>query len=138
MNSSNLENEIAATSFLKGMSSQHSAILAPCAYRSRFKEDRIIFRQGETANRFYLIEDGMVQFEDATERGGRRIVAGSIGSGGVLGWSWLFPPYEWQFTARALTDTSAIFFDATVLREHCKTDPSLGFELSKRIWLRRW
>ena len=60
-------------------------------------------------------------------------MAGNIAPGGVLGWSWLFPPYEWQFTARASHKTRAIFFYATVLREYCETDPSLGFELFKRM-----
>jgi CRP-like cAMP-binding protein len=131
-NSAELEN-IGATSFFEGMSAHHIAVLATCARRTHFKEGQIIFRQGETANRFYIIEGGMIELEAATKSGGRRIVAGGIGSGGVLGWSWLFPPYEWQFTARALTDTNAIFFYATVLREHCEADPSLGFELFKRM-----
>lgn len=128
-----LENDLAATPFLSGMSGRHIETLASCACRLHFAEGQTIFRQGETANRFYLIEDGTVELEAATKWGGRRIVAGCIGSGGVLGWSWLFPPYAWQFTARALTDTSAIFFYATVLREHCEADPSLGFELFKRM-----
>lgn len=132
-NSAGLENDIAATPFFAGLSDRHIAVLAACARRTRFKEGQVIFRQGETANRFYLIEDGMVELEAATKSGGRRIVAGGIGSGGVLGWSWLFPPFEWQFTARTLTETSAIFFYATMLREHCEADPSLGFELFKRM-----
>jgi CRP-like cAMP-binding protein len=131
--SSELEKDIIAIPFFDGWSAHHIRVLARCARRTHFKESQIIFGQGETANRFYLIEDGMVELEAATKSGGRRIVAGSIGSGGVLGWSWLFPPYEWQFAARALTDTSAIFFYATVLREHCEADPSLGFELFKRM-----
>jgi CRP/FNR family transcriptional regulator, cyclic AMP receptor protein len=130
--SAELEKDIAAIPFLNGLSARHIAILAACASRTHFQESQIIFRQWETANRFYLIEDGMVELEDTT-RGGRRIVAGGIGPGGVLGWSWLFPPYEWEFTARALTDTTAIFFYATLLRERCEADPSLGFELFKRM-----
>jgi CRP-like cAMP-binding protein len=68
-----------------------------------------------------------------SKSGERRIEADRIEPGGVLGWSWLFAPYEWQFTARALTQTRAIFFYGTVLRERCETDPSLGFELFKRM-----
>lgn len=129
MNSSDLEKDIAALPFLQGMRARNLAILASCAGRSHFQENQIIFRKGETANRFYLIEDGMVELESAN----RGIVAGSISSGGALGWSWLFPPYEWHFTARALRETSAIFFCATALREHCEADPSLGLELFKRM-----
>ena len=133
MNPLELANNIAAFPFLKGMNDRHIRVLADCACWIHIEKGTIIFHQGETANRFYLIEDGTIELEVALKSGERRIVAGSIGRGGVLGWSWLFPPYQWQFTARALTQTYGLFFDATVLREHCKTDPSLGFELFKRI-----
>ena len=101
--------------------------------KKQIEKGSIIFHQGETANRFYLIDEGTIELEVGFESTERRIVAGSIGGGGVLGWAWLFPPYEWQFTARALTQTYALFFYATALREHCETDPSLGFELFKRM-----
>jgi CRP/FNR family cyclic AMP-dependent transcriptional regulator len=134
MNRSDLENDIAATPFLAGMSDSHIETLASCACRLHFDRDKIIFRQGETANRFYLVEDGIVQLEAAAGGGwGREIIAGTIGSGGVLGWSWLLPPYECLFTARALTETSTLFFYGTMLREYSEADPSLGFELLKRM-----
>src|SRR6266568_4610439 len=53
--------------------------------------------------------------------------------GELLGWSWLFPPYAWHFTARAVVDTTAIFFYGTILREYSEKDHSLGFELFKRM-----
>jgi CRP/FNR family transcriptional regulator, cyclic AMP receptor protein len=133
MKAHDLTNDIAAIPFLTGMSDRHIRILADAACRTRFREDQVIFHQGETANRFYLIEEGVIELEATVAPGERRIVAGTIERGGVLGWSWLFTPYEWQFTARSLNQTSAIFFYGTVLREHCETDPSLGFELLKRI-----
>jgi CRP/FNR family cyclic AMP-dependent transcriptional regulator len=133
MNPHELANDIAAFPFLKGMNDRHIRVLAGCACRIHIEKGTIIFHQGETANRFYLIEEGTIELEAAHESVERRIVTGSIGRGGVLGWSWLFPPYQWQFTARALTQTYGLFFDATVLREHCKKDPSLGFELFKRM-----
>ena len=133
MNPHELANDIAAFPFLKGMNDRHIRVLAGCACRIHIEKGTIIFHQGETANRFYLIEEGTIELEAAHESVERKIVAGSIGRGGVLGWSWLFPPYQWQFTARALTQTYGLFFDATVLREHCETDPSFGFELFKRM-----
>ena len=51
----------------------------------------------------------------------------------MLGWSWMFSPYTWQFTARATASTSAIFFYGTILREYCEPDHSLGYELLKRM-----
>ena len=133
MNAHDLAKDIAEIPFFTGMSNRHIRILASAACRTRFREGQVIFHQGETANRFYLIEEGVIELEATLEPGERRIVAGTIHPGDVLGWSWLFPPFEWQFTARALNQTTAIFFYGTLLREHCETDPSLGFELFKRI-----
>jgi CRP-like cAMP-binding protein len=132
MNPHELANDLAAVPFLEGMNDRHINILASCACRMHFEKDTIVFHQGETANRFYLITEGTIELE-AVPESGARIGAGTISRGGVLGWSWLFPPYEWQFTARALTQTYTLFFYGTVLREHCETDPSLGFELFKRM-----
>ena len=100
--------------------------------QTKFESGELIFREGETANRFYLIESGKVVLESAGDAGAA-VTIDTIGAGDLLGWSWLFPPYVWQFSARALEPTNAIFFYGTVLREHCDADPSLGFELFKRM-----
>jgi len=128
-----LVNDIGAFPFLKGMNDRHIRVLAGCACRIHIEKGAIIFHQGETANRFYLIEEGTIELEAAHESVERRIVAGSSGRGEVLGWSSLFRPSQWQFTARTLTETYGLFFDTSVLREHCETDPSLGFEFFKRM-----
>ena len=94
MNPHELANDIAAFPFLKGMNDRHIRVLAGCACRIHIEKGTIIFHQGETANRFYLIEEGTIELEAALNSVKRRIVAGSIGRGGVLGWSWLFPPYR--------------------------------------------
>ena len=131
--SSEIQTEIANIPFLRGVSDRHMKMLADCASRTHFDKGQVIFQQGETANRFYLIETGKVELEAASKSEERPVVIDTIGDGGLLGWSWLFEPYQWQFTARAVAETSALFFYGTVLRERCETDPSLGFELLKRM-----
>jgi len=126
-----LEAQVAAHPFLCGMSAHHIRLLADCAMRSHFEAGHVIFREGETANRFYLIEHGKVALESSTL--GEPVKIEEIGDGDLLGWSWLFPPYAWHFTSRALVHTTAIFFYGTVLREYSEQDHSLGFELFKRM-----
>ena len=125
------EREAAGHPFLLGMSDKHVRLLADCAIRARFHTNQLIFQEGETANRFYLIETGKVALESSTL--GDPVQIDVIENGDLLGWSWLFPPYAWHFTARALEETSAIFFYGTILREYCEKDHSLGFELFKRM-----
>jgi CRP/FNR family transcriptional regulator, cyclic AMP receptor protein len=126
-----LEARVAAHAFLLGMNDSRVRLLADCALASHFAAGRIIFHEGEMANRFYLIERGKVALESSTL--GEPVRIDEIGDGDLLGWSWLFPPYAWHFTARAVEETTAIFFYGTILREYCEKDHSLGFELFKRM-----
>ena len=93
------EKEVAAHPFLLGMNEQHVRLLADCAMHSHFHTDGIIFREGEAANRFYLIVRGKIRLESSTL--GEPVPIDEIHDGDLLGWSWLFPPYAWHFTARA-------------------------------------
>ena len=118
--------------FLKGLKPQHLKILTKVAMPTQFKADELIFREGEIANRFYLIQSGRVAIEASRTDDGAAVVQ-VIGDGDVLGWSWLFSPYYWHFDARALAPTKAIFLYGTRLREECEKNHDLGYELMKRI-----
>ena len=87
---------------------------------SRFKKDQVIFHAGETANRFYLIETGKVVLESGEHIDGAPVIIDTIGPGDLLGWSWIFPPYIWHFTARGAEPTTVDLFlrhnSARVLR----------------------
>jgi CRP/FNR family cyclic AMP-dependent transcriptional regulator len=118
--------------FLAGMNRTQLALLTGCAMATDFKKEQTILREGDFANRFYLIETGKVVL-GAAAAAGDSVVVEAIGPGDLLGWSWMFPPYTWQFTARAVEPTAAIFFYGTILREYCEKDHSLGYELLKRM-----
>ena len=123
---------VALHPFLAGMNRTQLALLTDCAIPVHFKKGQVVLREGELANRFYLIESGKVALESG-EDFGDPVVIETIGSGDLLGWSWMFPPYVWHFTARAVEPVSAIFFYGTILREYCERDNSLGYELFKRM-----
>jgi CRP-like cAMP-binding protein len=117
--------------FLQGLDPGQIAPLEDYAMPMEFKPGQIIFREGEMANRFYLIMEGRVALEaDVPDR--PPILVGHVEAGDVLGWSWLFPPYGWNFTALAVEQTRAVFFYGTWLRERCDADVALGYALMKR------
>jgi len=121
----------AAHPFLHTMSSAHLAMLASCAMPTQFGAGQLVFREGEIANRFYLIFEGRVQLEaEATDRPG--VLVDCVGAGEILGWSWLFPPYTWNFTARSIEPVRAVFFYGTWLRDRCDAEPAFGYDLMKR------
>jgi len=127
-----LEKQIAAHPLLRGIKREHLKILAACAMPAQFKEGELIFREGDPANRFYLLEDGKVSLE-SHGKDEAPVCIQTIGAGDVLGWSWLFPPYYWHFDARTLEPVKAIFFYGTWLREYSEQDHDLGYELMKRM-----
>jgi CRP/FNR family cyclic AMP-dependent transcriptional regulator len=127
-----LSTRVALHPFLAGMNRTHLTLLTDCAVSRYFKTGQTILRENEFANGFYLIETGRVALESEIAFG-ESIVIQTIRAGDLLGWSWMFPPYVCQFTARAVEPTTALFFYAAILREYCEKDHSLGYELLKRI-----
>lgn len=127
-----VEDVIAGHPFLRGLKQAHLHLLAESAMRVHHRAGEIIFHEGEPANRFYLIEQGRVLLE-SPRREQLPVTLQVIGSGDVLGWSWLFPPYYWHFDARTVEPTTAIFFYGTRLREQCEQDHDFGYEMMKRM-----
>ena len=118
--------------FFAGMSETHLAILSGASMSAEFQPGEVIIREGEPANRFYLIHTGEVDL--LAEVPGRGMAPfQKLGPGSVLGWSWLFPPHIWRFSARAASPVTATFFYGTGLREHCEKNPVFGYELMKRV-----
>jgi len=129
---SGLATAIAVHPFLQGMAPRYLDLLCACAMHTQFSEGHLIFREGELANRFYLIREGKVALESRIN-GGEVVPIQMLGQGDVLGWSWLFPPYYWHFDARVVEPTKAIFFYGARLRTECDDDHDLGYELIKRM-----
>jgi CRP-like cAMP-binding protein len=118
--------------FVRGASPDFLNHLASVASEITFGKGEIIFRENEFADRFYLILSGKVGLE--THRDGQSsIVIQTLGAGEALGWSWLFPPFQWHFTARALEPCRVLAFNAASLLVRAEEDPVFGYELMKRI-----
>jgi CRP/FNR family transcriptional regulator, cyclic AMP receptor protein len=123
---------IAQQLFFQGLSVHHLELLADFAMEKRFKPGQWIFRQGDPADRFYLILEGKVSIESEVKERGMSPIR-TLGPGDDLGWAWLFPPYYMHFSAWAIDPTRAIFFDGNRLREHCEVNHEFGYRLMKRI-----
>jgi CRP/FNR family cyclic AMP-dependent transcriptional regulator len=123
---------IAEHALFKGLAPRYLDLLSEVAMFKEFAADEVIFREGDPANRFYLILDGEVVVESPRAEQSPLTVQ-TIGSNDVLGWSWLFPPYYWHFDARATKPTKAIFFYGTWLRENCERDHDFGYQMMKRM-----
>lgn len=121
-----------AHDFFRGLDPDAIAFIAGCGSNVAFKPDQFLFREGEAADQLYVVRAGRVALEiSAPDRGS--IVIDAVDDGGIVGASWLFPPYRWELDARAMERTNAVRLDATCLRDKCEQDPRLGYELMKRF-----
>jgi CRP/FNR family transcriptional regulator, cyclic AMP receptor protein len=118
--------------FLRGIEERHLEFMTGCASNVRYATDEFLFKEGQEAAASYLLREGRVALEIAVPgRGAVQIQ--TVEAGGVLGWSWLYPPYRWQFDARAVEPVRAFALDGNCLRAKCEADHDLGYEVVKRF-----
>jgi CRP/FNR family transcriptional regulator, cyclic AMP receptor protein len=127
-----LDSVIRGHSFFRGLDERHIEFITGCAKNARFEAGQYIFREGDPADQFYFIREGLVSIEIMVPQKGPATLQ-TVAEGDVLGWSWLAPPYRWRFDARALRETRALDFDGKCLRAKCDEDHDLGYEIMKRF-----
>ncbi len=118
--------------FLHGMPESHLAFLAEHATLQSVPARHRFFDVGGSAQHFLLIRAGQVAL-DLIAPGEGRMVVESIGRGEVVGVSWFFPPYRWQFGAVALQPTEAFQVEALPVRQHCEEDADFGYQFTRRL-----
>jgi len=119
---------LAAHPFFHGFDARTLNLVAGCARNVQFEREHYLFHEGEAANAFYLIRSGKVALETSAAPH-RPVIIETIEPNEVLGWSWLFPPYRWHFTARAIEPVHALLLDGACLRAKGEADHDLGYEL---------
>ena len=127
-----LERILSEHAFFSNLASPYANLITSCASNVRFEAGAYIFREGGQANEFYLLRSGKVALEIFPPQRKPFVIA-TAGEGEILGWSWLLPPYQWKFNARAIQATRAIALDGKCLRTKCEANHDLGYELLKRF-----
>lgn len=97
--------------------------------QAHFSTGERIFEEGRSADRFWIIRSGSVGL-DMHVPGRQAATMDTLHQDDLLGWSWLFSPYEWHLGAIALTPVSALEFDAGPVRSLCGQDPLFGSALN--------
>ena len=123
---------ILAHPFFQGINPRYVHLLTDCALSVRFGVAHDIFREGQDADHFYLIHKGRVSLDTFVPRIGSTTIQ-TIGPGEALGWSWLYPPYRWQFNARTIDPVEAVSFGALSLREKAEENHDFGYDLAMRV-----
>ena len=123
---------LAEAAAFNGMSEEHLGQIAGCAQNRVFEDGDYLMREGDAADSFYVIRLGRVALEIFVPQRGAVSIE-TIDDGGLVGWSWLTPPFRVHLDARALGSVHVVAFDAACLRGKADADPELGYELMRRF-----
>lgn len=125
-----IEDLLSEHDFFRNFSPAERHTIAGCGSLQHFKALGYLAREGDAAQTFYLIRQGVASIEFHTPQYGGMILQ-TLKAGEIIGWSWLFPPYRWTSDIKARDDLAVIAFDGLCLREKCERDHSLGYHLMK-------
>lgn len=121
-----------AHEFFSGFDDDALKLLCECSSMREIKRGQILFRQGEKADKFYVIRSGCISIEMPSIMGPTLNIQ-NVGKDKVLGWSWLIQPYKWNFQTEAEEDSMLIEFDGAALLTQCEQEPKFGYQLLKKF-----
>ncbi len=127
-----LSGVLAAHPFFEDFDKEQIEFLVSCSTNNVYRPGEFLFKEGETANAFFLVREGKVAIETVSPPAGPLTLA-TVGRGDVLGWSWIVPPYVHRSDARAIEETRVLAMDAVCLRDKLESDHELGFRLLTRF-----
>jgi len=123
---------LAGHQFLRGMPTEHLAFLAGVTSLVTVPAGHRFFDVGSVAKHFWLIRAGQVAIDVRAPGDGRAVIQ-TLGRGEMIGVSWFFPPFLWQFGAVAVQPAELFECDAAAVRGRCDTDPGFGYEFTRRM-----
>jgi CRP-like cAMP-binding protein len=118
--------------FTKDLKQEHQSTLAAIACHVSFSEGAAIFSEEDVSELVYVIERGkVVLFTKVPGHGEVPIL--ELGPGDLLGWSSLFALKPKTASARVTESVHAIAINAPKLRELCRTNSELGYNILWRV-----
>ncbi len=132
MSNQSIEDYLPTHAFFSGLDDSFMKFLSNSATELKIKKGDVLFQQGEGADKFYLLRNGQISVQVPALMGPTLEIQ-TLGEDQMLGWSWLIPPYRWNFQARAAEDSNLLEFDGSAILARCEEDPKFGYELLKRF-----
>ena len=137
MDRSEIFEALESSEFFRGLDRKDIEKIAGLCRDETFQPGQVIFRQGDTGDRVYIIAEGQVTLERTVDLGTRRgnVVIGIIGKGRAFGcWSTLLGiSHSFLSSASCQKPTKAVLFNGTEIRALMLSNPALGFCILERL-----
>lgn len=118
--------------YFAGISDESLKQLAMIAEEKSVSANVEMFREGDPANRLYIIVKGEVNIQYLLGSGELRTVDTLVG-GDLLMWSALVEPYKATAIGTTTKPTELVCLGAAKLRDLCQSDPMLGYRLMTQV-----
>lgn len=119
--------------FFKGFSDAQLEKLAAIATDETHGAGTQIYRKGDPAKNFYLVEEGKVVMVMDSYMGPHRppmqVTVDMVTRGDVMGWSALVEPYIYVFGALCIDRSKVIALESGMLRQLLEGDNTLGYKI---------
>lgn len=124
--------QLSELDFFHGIDPALLAELADLGRDLAFEAGQVLFREGDPADRFFVLRRGRVAVELHDPVTGSHVVD-TVEDGDAVGLSWFVTGTTWVFDARALAPTDVVVWDAVRLRAALDADPALGYAVTQRV-----
>jgi CRP-like cAMP-binding protein len=118
--------------FLADLESSYRPLIEGLAAPMQYPVGGRLLSQNSEVRHCHLLCEGRVILETCDTRAVCHSIQ-TLEAGAVIGWSWLQPPHQSFFDARALTPVTTIALDAAALRAAMEADHEFGYAILKRV-----
>ena len=117
-----------------GLGDETLARIAALCQMGSYKAGAVIFSEGDSADKLYILNEGIVTIRIQAAPGDKSFVVQPIEKkAGVFGWSGLADPTVYTASAVCATDVRVIAIDGEKLMALLEEFPSAGLEVMKRL-----
>jgi len=116
------------------MPDEYIQFIANNAELKIYSREEIIFTKSGQASHFYIITRGEVELSEELLNYESILPTHSVKEGEMLGWSWLVPPFLWNYNCKAIQETEVIEVDAASIRHEISRDREFGYHFYKRLY----
>jgi CRP-like cAMP-binding protein len=134
-----MEGEMISTEWLKKTElfrtlteAQLSLLLSHSSVES-FPEGKTIFRQGDEADRLYILAEGSIDLSVKTGENVDFLSSKVEKEGSAFGIPSLIEPFRYNVTATCLKPSKIVVIDAVRVRTEMERDPKMGVEILKKL-----
>lgn len=116
----------------KSLTEDEKMEIAMITDEKEYKKSEMIYMQGETWKKLFVIHKGVVKISRTTEAGKEQVIR-LLGPGDFLGELSLFSPLPMQNSAEALEDVIMCIIDGDSISQIMKEMPTIAFKVMETL-----